>query len=137
MRVAERKTEQGTVLQVPGDLVAGRAECTLREAVERSLSERPRSLFFDLARVNVMDAAGVGALVSSYVQARDLGCEIALIAPCTQIVSLLALCGLSGYFPVFRSTEDALETREASTLRFPMRSPPESISLAFRTPSCG
>ena len=112
MRVSEIRTEEATVLEVAGKLVAGGAERILRQAVDRALSEGPASLFFDFDRVSVMDVTGVGGLVSSYVKARDVGCEIALIAPRQEIVTLLTLCGLGDYFPVFRSTVDALETTQ-------------------------
>ena len=131
------RTEEAIVLEVGGKLIAGGAERILRQAVERSLSEGPTSLFFDLARVTVMDAAGVGELASSYVKAREVGCEIALIAPRSRIVTHLTLCGLGDFFPVFPSTVDALETaRERSALRFPMYFAPGSMSPASPAPAC-
>lgn len=137
MRIREMRTEEAIVLEVAGKLIAGGAERILRQAVERSLSERPASLLFDLARVSVMDAAGVGELASSYIKAKEVGCEIALIAPRSRIVTLLTLCGLGDFFPVFSSTAEALETaRERSARRFPMYMAPESMSPAFPAPAC-
>ena len=106
------------MLEIAGKLVVGGTERVLRRAVDRALLGRPIHLFLNFARVSIMDATGVGELAASYVKARDVGCEMALIAPRKEIVTLLTLCGLGDFFPVFRSTVDALETtREWSTIR--------------------
>jgi anti-anti-sigma factor len=111
------KIRNATVLEVAGRLTTGGAESVLRQAVDRALAEAPTSLFLDFARVSVMDTAGVGELAASYVKAKDVGCEMALIAPRSRIETLLTLCGLGDFFPVFDSKVDALEsTRKWSTL---------------------
>ena len=76
---------------------------TLRKAV---LSQsRRQTVFLDLARVDAVDAAGIGVLVFVHGWACALGIDLQLISPTLYVRELLALTNLDSVFKILSSEE--------------------------------
>ena len=95
----------GTVaISLAGDLdiaTRGRLKASVREAL-RSFS--PTTIIVDLGRVEMLDSAGIGALVHCWKLCRSAGCALALRNPSRLAYWQLELTGLLDVFDVPRAT---------------------------------
>ncbi|HWW18150.1 MAG TPA: STAS domain-containing protein [Candidatus Saccharimonadales bacterium] len=65
-------------------------------------------LVLDMSGVPYMDSAGVGALVSLFVNRRNNEKSLALVGLTTQGTAVLQVSGLVKLLPIFASVEDAV-----------------------------
>jgi anti-sigma B factor antagonist len=64
-------------------------------------------LVLDLSGVSFLDSAGVGALVSLFVNRRNQGKVLALAALPAQAKAVVTVAGLHNMLPIYASLEDA------------------------------
>jgi len=68
---------------------------------------RSQSVRLDLGRIERVDAAGLGALISLYCDARRAGHEFTVVNPSRHVARILALVGLDRMLLAKASTETA------------------------------
>jgi anti-anti-sigma factor len=66
----------------------------LRPAVSRIAIERPRHLFVDLSGLRMIDALGVGVIVSLFKNVRSYDGKMAVLGACEQPLAMLRLLHL-------------------------------------------
>jgi anti-sigma B factor antagonist len=95
-----------TVLDVAGELDLSTAP-QLRKQVILMADEGARRVALDFTRVDFIDSSGLGAIVASLKHLRELGGELALIAPeGSSLSKLVALTGLGGSFSIYAGSGD-------------------------------
>jgi anti-sigma B factor antagonist len=105
-----RVTGDFTVIFCTGRIVYGIEAAALSEAIAELLPQT-RQLVVDLSGVEMVDAAGLGELVSAAVMAQTSDCSIKLAAPSDFVRQLLDLTNLTSVFEVY-------PTLNAATLAF-------------------
>jgi len=80
---------------------------TVNQFIQQVRPEPAQHLVLDLAGVSFLDSAGVGALVSLYVNRRNQGKTVALAGLASQAKAVLTVAGLGKLLPVCESVEEA------------------------------
>ncbi len=100
-----RVAEDVTVISCKGRIAYG-AEAAALSAEIAELVPQTRRVVIDLSGVEMIDAAGLGALISGVLTAQASQCSVTLAAPGNLILELLELTKLTSVFEV-HSTLDA------------------------------
>ena len=101
-----RVTEDVAVIRCKGRIAYGIEAAALSGEIAE-LAPQPRRVVIDLSGVEMIDAAGLGELVSVAVAAQSSGCSITLAAPGHFIRQLLELTKLTSVFEVHPTLEAA------------------------------
>jgi anti-sigma B factor antagonist len=81
---------------------------TVHEFVSTMRPEPAAYLVLDMSGLSFLDSAGVGALVSLFVNRRNHGKTLALAGLTQQGVAVMQVSGLMKLLPIFPSVEEAL-----------------------------
>lgn len=79
----------------------------LHEAISQLLIESPKIVLIDMANVNLVDSAGLGALIVAQRHVADAGGELRLVAVAPHPAKVLAITGLADRFQIFPDTGSA------------------------------
>ena len=107
------------VVRCHGRIVAGEAITTLQQQLY-PLSRQGGKTVLDLADVNFLDSAGVGALVGLLGLFRSHGCELILCRLSPQVERVLRITNLVGVLPCFSTEEEAARAPRASAAPAPV-----------------
>ena len=66
MQISERETGSVTVLDLSGKITLGDGDTLLKDKLHSLLHQGKKKVLLNLADVNYVDSAGLGALVSAY-----------------------------------------------------------------------
>jgi len=106
LSVESRVMEEFAVISCKGRIAYGIEAAALSGEIAE-LGPQTRRVVIDLSGVEMIDAAGLGELVSVAVAAQASGCSIILAAPCDFIRQLLELTNLTSAFEVHPTLEAA------------------------------
>ena len=110
MNIDIHKREDGVVVQLRGQLVAGTGDRVVREVVEEVYADGWELLLLDLSAVSKIDSSGIGELVAAYKLSRSLERDFALIQVEAPLRRIMDLSNLLPLIPVFHSEEEALQS---------------------------
>jgi anti-sigma B factor antagonist len=96
-------TDDVTVYQVKGKLSLE----TVAGFIPKLRQETAKHVILDMSGVNFLDSAGVGALVSLFVNRRNQGKTFALAALTPQAMAVVTVAGLQKLLPVAKTVEEA------------------------------
>jgi anti-sigma B factor antagonist len=96
-------SESQTIYQAKGKLSLE----TVNEFVQRMRPEPAQHLVLDMSGVHFLDSAGVGALVSLFVNRRSHGKTFALAALAPQASAVVTVAGLQKLLPIFATVDEA------------------------------
>lgn len=97
------------VLQLPEQLVVGRAQLFFREIEAFLKADRP-CLVFDFSAVSRVDSAGVEMLLNSMEEVMKRNGDLKLAAIPHGAATILKLTKVDGLFDIFDDTYDAVES---------------------------
>src|SRR5580700_6691380 len=97
LKVETEKTNSGTIVRPTGRIVVETS--TKLESTLRDLMPEGKRIMLDVTRVDYIDSAGLGALVSVYMHARRTSCALEIANPKQSIRDLFNRSGLG---PVFK-----------------------------------
>ena len=104
-----RVTEDVAVIRCKGRITYGIEAAALSGEIAE-LAPQTRRVVIDLSGVEMIDAAGLGELVSVAVAAQASGCSIMLAAPGDFIRRVLTLTNLTSVFEVYPTLDAAILT---------------------------
>ena len=81
---------------------------TVNEFVQKLRPEPAQHLILDMSGVTFLDSAGVGALVSLFVNRRNHGKTFALAALAPQSSAVVTVAGLQNLLPIYKTVEEAM-----------------------------
>jgi anti-sigma B factor antagonist len=87
---------------------------TVNDFIKALRPEPANYLVLDMSGVTFLDSAGVGSLVSLFVNRRSQGKTFALAALAPQAGAVVTVAGLQNLLPVYKSVEEAVAVREKS-----------------------
>ena len=107
LRAKARRLDDVTVIRCRERLVWDIEVAVLFDEIKGMLQPDCR-IVIDLGGVEMVDASGLGELVSVAVAARTGGCSIKLAAPGDFIRSVLSLTGLTSVFGIYPTVDAAI-----------------------------
>ena len=108
MDIKERVVGGVSILDLSGKVVLGEGDMQVKERIKDLLKDGQRRILLNLAEVNYIDSAGLGALISCYTTARRDGGSLKLVNLTKRIKDLLAITKLITVFETFESEPEAI-----------------------------
>ena len=108
MDIKERVVGGVSILDLSGKVVLGEGDMQVKERIKDLLKDGQRKILLNLAEVNYIDSAGLGALISSYTTARRDGGSLKLVNLTKRIKDLLAITKLITVFETFENESEAI-----------------------------
>lgn|SRR5271166_4334765 len=96
-------TETLTIYKATGKLSLE----TVNEFIQTLRPQTATHLILDMSGVNFLDSAGVGALVSIFVNRRNQAKTFSLTALTPQGTAVVMVAGLQNLLPIFKTVEEA------------------------------
>jgi anti-anti-sigma factor len=122
MCIHEEPFDAGVLWRVEGRLTHGAGDRFERGILQRPLDPR-NSLVLDLGGVSMIDAGGVGALMTLFRACAARGVALSLFRVPARVNYVLTIVGLSGILPIVESVEQALPRRGARSDAAPPAAP--------------
>ncbi|HEY1469180.1 MAG TPA: STAS domain-containing protein [Candidatus Acidoferrum sp.] len=84
---------------------------TVNEFIQKLRPEPAQHLILDMSGVTFLDSAGVGALVSLFVNRRNHGKTFALANLAPQSSAVVTVAGLQNLLPIYKTVEEAMDKK--------------------------
>jgi anti-sigma B factor antagonist len=110
MQIAERETGAVTVLDLSGKITLGEGDTLLKDKLNSLLHQGKKNVLLNLADVNYVDSAGLGALVMAYTTVTRDGGRLKLANVTRKLQDLLSITKLLTVFETFDSEDEALRS---------------------------
>ena len=114
MTIQERVVGSVTVLDLDGKMVLGDGDTLLKDKIHSLVFQERQNIVLNLGRVSYMDSSGLGALVASFVTAKNNGGQVKLLNLTGRLQDLLAIAKLLTVFDTFDSEADAVRSFAAA-----------------------
>ena len=115
MKVTSEKKKGILVLDIQGRVV-GDASLDLRRSINGWLAELPESekpkVVLDLSKVNMMDSAGLGVLVSSFTSVQKKEGRLVLAGLGKGLQNLIAITKLTRVCDMYEDVDEAIKSFE-------------------------
>jgi anti-sigma B factor antagonist len=109
MHISERTIGDVVVVDVSGRITLGDGgDMILRDKLRSLVQQGRRKLLLNLAEVNYVDSAGLGAIVQSYTTVTNQGGGLKLVNVTKRIQDLLAITKLLTVFDTFDNEAEAV-----------------------------
>jgi anti-sigma B factor antagonist len=102
------------VVQINGRIELGEGSAAVRDVVRDLLGKGRKKILLNLADVDYIDSAGLGALVSSFTSVRNDGGELKLVHLTKKVQDLLQMTRLYTVFDIYDDEEAALTSFDKS-----------------------
>lgn len=96
LKLEVEKQDSGTTVRASGRITSGTSD--LLENTLRALILEGKGIVLDLASVDYVDSAGIGALVTVFLYARRTKCHLKIANPKERIKDLFNRSGLAALF---------------------------------------
>jgi len=110
LAIAQRTTENITILDLKGRLIVGDAVGTLREKVRELAEAGNVNVILNLEGVDYIDSTGLGTLVICYTSMQKAGGSLKILNLSKRNIELLVLTKLNAVFEVFNDEQDAVNS---------------------------
>ena len=110
MQIAERESGAVTILDLSGKITLGAGDTLLKDKLHSLLHQGKKHVLLNLADVNYVDSAGLGALVSAYTTVAREGGTLKLASITRKLQDLLSITKLLTVFETFDSEDEALRS---------------------------
>lgn len=114
--IEERRLGEVTILDLDGELRAGRSLSALHDAIGRLSGEGRNQILLNLAGLSAIDAGGLGQLLQSNVGLNKGGGQLKLLHPARALREMLSITKLSSVFDIFVSESEAVAAFEKPML---------------------
>ena len=114
MTIQERVVGSVTVLDLDGKMVLGDGDTLLKDKIHSLVFQERKNIVLNLGHVSYMDSSGLGALVASFVTAKNNGGQVKLLNLTGRLQDLLAIAKLLTVFETFDSEADAVRSFAAA-----------------------
>jgi anti-sigma B factor antagonist len=114
MKLVTRLIDCVEVVQINGRIELGEGSSAVREVVRELLGKGRKQILLNLADVDYIDSAGLGALVSAFTSVRNESGELKLVYLTKKVQDLLQMTRLYTVFEVFDDETTALNSFDQS-----------------------
>src|SRR6202048_1819776 len=110
MKIVTRLIDGVEVVKVSGRIELGEGSAAIREVVRDLLARGRKKIVLDLADVDYIDSAGLGALVSAFTSVRNEGGALKLVYLTKKVQALLQMTKLYTVFEIFDDETAAIKS---------------------------
>jgi anti-sigma B factor antagonist len=110
MKIVTRLIDGVEVVKVSGRIELGEGSAAIREVVRDLLARGRKKIVLDLADVDYIDSAGLGALVSAFTSVRNEGGDLKLVYLTKKVQDLLQMTKLYTVFEIFADETAAIKS---------------------------
>ena len=110
MKLVTRLIDGVEVVKVSGRIELGEGSAAIREVVRDLLAKGRKKIVLDLADVDYIDSAGLGALVSAFTSVRNDGGDLKLVYLTKKVQDLLQMTKLYTVFDVYDDETAAIKS---------------------------
>ena len=114
MKLVTRLIDDVEVIKVSGRIELGEGSAAIREVVRDLLARGRKKIVLDLADVDYIDSAGLGALVSAFTSVRNEGGDLKLVYLTQKVQDLLQMTKLYTVFDVYDDETAAIKSFDKS-----------------------
>jgi anti-sigma B factor antagonist len=114
MKLITRLIDGVEVVQISGRIELGEGSAAFREMVRDLLAKGRKKILLNLADVDYIDSAGLGALVSAFTSVRNDGGDLKLVYLTKKVQDLLQMTKLYTVFEIFDNETEALKSFDKS-----------------------
>ncbi|PYR78584.1 MAG: anti-sigma factor antagonist [Acidobacteria bacterium] len=115
MTIQERASGSVTILDLNGKLVLGDGDTLLKDKIHSLMFQGRKQIVLNMGNVSFVDSTGLGALVATYVTAKNNGGQIKLVNLTRRLHDLLVISKLVNVFETFDSEDEAVRSFPAGT----------------------
>jgi len=108
MTIQERSVGSVGGLDLGGRLVLDDGDAALKQKVSDLIAQGHQQIVLNVADVSYVDSAGLGALVSTFLGAKNKNCALRLLSPSARLQELLAMSRLLSVVQISQSEAEAL-----------------------------
>ena len=108
MTIQERVVGSVTVLDLDGKLVLGDGDTLLKDKIHSLVFQGRKNIVLNMGGVAYVDSSGLGAIVASFVTAKNNGGHVKLLKLTNRIQDLMAIAKLLTVFDTFNTEPEAL-----------------------------
>ena len=113
MTIQERVVGSVTVLDLDGKLVLGDGDTLLKDKIHSLVFQDRKNIVLNMGGVAYVDSSGLGAIVASFVTAKNNGGHIKLLKLTNRLKDLMAIAKLLTVFDTFDTEAQALASFDA------------------------
>ncbi|QQS46098.1 MAG: STAS domain-containing protein [Acidobacteriota bacterium] len=110
MEISIRKNGNVTIIELSGNLIIGRSEESLREAINRLIADEQKYLLLNLADVAMIDSSGIGAMIKSFTSVKAVEGKFKLLKPSRMAYQLLTITGLLSVLETYDDESSAISS---------------------------
>ena len=110
MKIVTRLIDGVEVVKVNGRIELGEGSAAIREVVRDLLARGRKKIVLDLADVDYIDSAGLGALGSAFTSVRNEGGDLKLVYLTKKVQDLLQMTKLYTVFEIFDDETAAIKS---------------------------
>jgi anti-sigma B factor antagonist len=110
MQISERQSGSVTILDLSGKITLGEDGTLLKDKLQSLLHQGKKNILFNLAQVQYVDSAGLGALVSAYTTVTREGGSLKLVNVTKKLQDLLSITKLLTVFDTYDSEDEAVRS---------------------------
>ncbi|MGE0128478.1 MAG: STAS domain-containing protein [Blastocatellales bacterium] len=110
MEIHIRTSGSVTILDLNGNLIIGRSEESLREAVKNLIEEERRFLLLNLSGVPTIDSSGIGAMIKSFTSVKEANGKLKVMKPSRMARQLLSITGLLSVLETYEDETSAVSS---------------------------
>jgi len=114
MKLITRLIDCVEVVHINGRIELGEGSSAVREVVRDLLAKGRKRILLDLAEVEYIDSAGLGALVSSFTSVQNDGGALKLLNLTKKVQNLLQMTRLYTVFDIFDDETAAIKSFDQS-----------------------
>ncbi len=112
MKIKERTSPQGIILDLEGDLTYAN-QGVFKAAVEKAKQAGCRHLIVNMEQVRFVDSAGLGLLVLVSQNFKRLQAHVSMLKPQSYVREIMSLANIPKMIPIYENENDALVARAA------------------------
>jgi len=110
MQISERDAGSVTILDLSGKVTLGEGDNLLKDKLNSLLHQGKKKVLLNLAQVNYVDSAGLGAIVSAYTTMTRDGGSLKLANVTKRLQDLLSITKLLTVFETFDSEDEGVRS---------------------------
>jgi anti-sigma B factor antagonist len=110
MQISERDSGSVTILDLSGKVTLGEGDNLLKDKLHSLLHQGKKKVLLNLAKVNYVDSAGLGAIVSAYTTVTRDGGSLKLANVTKRLQDLLSITKLLTVFETFDSEDEGVRS---------------------------
>jgi anti-sigma B factor antagonist len=114
MKIVTRLIDGVEVVKISGRIELGEGSAAVREVLRDLLARGRKKIVLDLADVDYIDSAGLGALVSAFTSVRNEGGDLKLVYLTKKVQDLLQMTKLYTVFDIFDNETAAIKSFDKS-----------------------